>query len=98
VRRISYNNHAPLRNAFLDVQCKLAKEEAKSFHMVLPQSIAYFIDGLFIAFMNWVVQKGKGRIVVDPSTHLDVNDTGAINDRIPKPGRSAQRIPTILPL
>jgi hypothetical protein len=89
VRRISYNNHAPLHDALPDVRCKLAKEEAKSFHMVFPRSIAFFIDGLFIAFMNWVIQKGKGRIVVDPSSHLDVSDTGAINDRIPKPGRSA---------
>ena len=39
--------------------------------------------------MSWIVQKGKGRIVIDPSTHLDKYDQGALNDRIPKPGTSA---------
>lgn len=86
VRRIHYDNHAPLNDALEDVRKKLGKEESKSYHIVFPRSVAYFIDGLFIAFMNWVVQKGKGRIVVDPSTHIDGNDLGALNDSIPKPG------------
>jgi hypothetical protein len=64
----------------------LGKEEAKSYHLAFPRSIAYFIDGLFIAFMSWVVQKGNGRIVVDPSTPLDKHDRGALNTHIPKPG------------
>lgn len=44
------------------------------------------MDGLFIAPMSWVVQKGKGRIIIDPSTKLDARDRGALNDFIPRPG------------
>jgi hypothetical protein len=64
----------------------LGKEEAKSYHIAFPRSVAYFIDGLFIAFISWVMQKGKGRIVVDPSTRLAADDHGALNEFIPKPG------------
>jgi hypothetical protein len=86
VKCMAYNNHAPLHAALTVVRAKLGKEEAKSYHLAFPRSIAYFIDGLFIAFMSWVVQKGSGRIVVDPSTPLDKTDRGALNAHIPKPG------------
>jgi hypothetical protein len=74
------------RYTLAEVRAKLGKEEAKSYHLAFPRSIAYFIDGLFIAFMSWVVQKGSGRIVVDSSTPLDKTDRGALNAHIPKPG------------
>jgi hypothetical protein len=86
VKHMAYNNHAPLHAALAEVRAKLGEEEAKSYHLAFPRSIAYFIDGLFIAFMSWVVQKGSGRIVVDPSTPLDKTDRGALNAHIPKPG------------
>jgi hypothetical protein len=86
VKRMAYNNHAPLHAALAEVRVKLGKEEAKCYHVALPRSVAYFIDGLFIAFMSWVIQKGKGRIVVDPSTPLDKTDRGNLNAHIPKPG------------
>jgi len=43
-----------------------------------------------IAPISWVVRKGKGRLVVDASAKLDANDTGAVNDSIPKPGTPDQ--------
>lgn len=86
VRRMRHDNHAPLHDALPEVRAKLGREEAKCYHIAFPRSVAYFIDGLFIAFMSWVVQKGKGRIIVDPSTHLDSGDLGALNDYIPSPG------------
>jgi hypothetical protein len=88
-RRIHYNNHAPIADSLDDVREKLAKEEAKSYHLALPRSVTFFIDGIFICFMSWVVQKGKGRIVIDPSTHLSDQDTGALNDSIPRPGQGS---------
>jgi hypothetical protein len=93
--RMAYNNHAPLHAALPEVRAKLAKEEAKSYHITFPQSITYFIDGLFIAFMTWVIQKGKGQIVVDPSTPLHPADRGVLNTHIPKPGLS-QGYPDLL--
>jgi hypothetical protein len=86
VRRMAYNNHAPLHAALPEVRAKLGKEEAKSYHIAFPRSTAFFIDGLFIAFMSWVIQKGKGRIIVDPSTPIHPTDRGALNKHIPKPG------------
>jgi hypothetical protein len=86
VKRMAYNNHAPLHAALAEVRVTLGKEEAKCYHMAFPRSVAYFIDGLFIAFMLWVIQKGKGGIVVDPSTPL--NKTNCGNAHIPKPGLS----------
>ena len=51
VKRMAYNNHAPLHAALAEVHVKLGKEEAKCYHVALPRLVAYFIDGLFIAFM-----------------------------------------------
>ena len=39
---------------------------------------------------SWVVQKGKGRLVVDASTLLHATDTGAPNSQIPRPGTAGR--------
>ena len=84
--RLQYDNHAPLKAALPDVRQKFAKEEARSFHIALPRFTALFIDGLMVAPLSWVLRKGKGRLVVDASVRLHPDDTGAVNDNIPKPG------------
>lgn len=85
-RRLQYDNHAPLNAVLPDVRRQFAKEEARSFHIALPRFIAYFIDGLMVAPLSWVIRKGKGRLVVDASVRLHLDDTGAVNDNIPRPG------------
>ena len=86
VKRIAYDNHPPLQANLADTREKFGKEEAKSFHIAFPRFIAYFLFGLMIAPISWVVRKGKGRLVIDASAKLDPSDTGAVNDKIPKPG------------
>lgn len=84
--RIRYDNHPPLSEVEPAVREKFAKEEAKSFHIHLPKWVAYFVQGLFISPISWLVRKGKGRIVIDSSTLLRPEDTGAPNTYIPPVG------------
>lgn len=83
--RNAYNNHPPLvenRNAVWE---KLQKEEASAFHLLLPRVLWRVLPGVHLSFMTWVVRRGKGRIVIDPSTTLTPEDTGAANAAIPPP-------------
>jgi hypothetical protein len=85
-RRAAYDNHGPVTDAADDVFKKFADEEANSFHLALPRFLTFFIIGIFINPISWVMQKGKGRICIDSSTKLGEDDTGAPNDYIPKAG------------
>jgi hypothetical protein len=85
--RILYDNHAPLAMAQAEARAKLGKEEANSYHIAFPRFLAYFLFGLFICPISWLVQKGKGRLIMDGSTRLHEDDTGAPNDCIPKAGK-----------
>lgn len=84
--RIEYDNHPPLQSSLPAVREKFAKEEAKTFHMTLPRFLAYFLLGLMISPITWVVRKGKGRIAIDATSRLHPADGGAVNDQIPPPG------------
>jgi hypothetical protein len=84
--RIAYDNHQPVLSNIMAVREKFESEEANSFHLSLPRSMAMFIHGLFINPISWVIQKGKGRICIDCSTKLHPTDTGAPNASIPAPG------------
>ena len=84
LRRLQYDNHPQLKAALPDVREAFAKEEASSYHIHFPRFLARFIFGLFLCPISWVVQKGKGRIIIDGSTKLAVEDTGAPNSHIPK--------------
>lgn len=85
--RLKYDNHPPLRHVLPEVQAAFAKEEASSYHLHLPRFLARFIFGLFLCPISWVVQKGKGRIIIDGSSPIhDDDDTGAPNSYIPKCG------------
>ena len=51
------------------------------FLIVFPRWIWRFIYGIFLSPIGFVMRKEKGRVVVDPSTHVhDDDDTGALND------------------
>jgi hypothetical protein len=85
-RRIKYDNHPPLAENEADVRKKFIQEEALSYHLFLPRFMAFFIWGLFISPISWILRKGKGRLVVDSSTALTDSDKGAPNSHIPSPG------------
>lgn len=86
VQRIIYDNHPPLRSVLDVTRAKFGKEEARSLHLAFPRFIAFFLPGLMIAPISWVVRKGKGRIVVDASSTISDNDRGNVNAQIPKQG------------
>ena len=88
--RLIYDNHSPLESAKADARIKLGKEEANSYHIAFPRFLARFIFGLFICPISWIVQKGKGRLIMDASTRLHHGDSGAPNDGIPKAGATGR--------
>jgi hypothetical protein len=84
--RTHYDNHPPLEENKEDVRKKFIQEEELSYHLFLPRFLAFFIYGLFISPISWILRKGKGRLVVDSSTALAPVDLGAPNVHTPKPG------------
>ena len=86
VQRERYDNHPPLTGQADPVRAKLAKEEEKSFHLLLPRFFVFFIFGLFINPLTWVMRNGKGRLCVDSSSSISEEDTAAANDQIPRAG------------
>jgi hypothetical protein len=86
LERIKYDNHPPLQAVLPAVRKKFAKEEAHSYHLHFPKWVAFFLYGLFISPISWIVRKTKGRIVIDSSTVLRPADTGAPNSYIPTVG------------
>jgi hypothetical protein len=88
IKRLRYNNHPPAQSAADDVRKKFAKEEANGFHVTYPRFTALFIPGMMLSPISWIVQKGKGRLIVDASTKLvSSDDTAAPNHHIPPPGQ-----------
>jgi hypothetical protein len=91
-RRIHYDNHPPLEDNKEDVRKKFLEEELLSYHLFFPKFLAYFIWGLFISPISWLLRKGKGRLVVDSSTPLTDDDKGAPNIHIPAPGTPGRHL------
>ena len=87
---MAYDNHPPLAANLEATRAKFGQEEAKSFHIAFPRFVAQFLTGAMISPISWVVQKGKGRLVVDASTLLHATDTGAPNSQIPRPGTAGR--------
>ena len=67
-----------------DVEAKFAKEEWKSFHVHYQRFVFEFIPGLTINPIQWVFDKGKGRICID-GTNGPGGKMGSINSHIPSP-------------
>jgi hypothetical protein len=84
--RNQYDNHPPLQQVLTEVKAKLLEEEALTYHILLPRFLWRFIPGLHLSMMTWHVRKGKGRLIVDPSSTIDdYLDDGAPNSQIPDP-------------
>ena len=63
--RHAYDNHPAVLLNGAAVMKKFAAEEEKSFHLHLPRFLTFFLHGLMLNPLQWVVRKGKGRICVD---------------------------------
>ena len=84
--RNQYNNHPAVTQNVPAVMQKFAAEEEKTFHLHLPCSFVFFIEGLMLNPLQWVVRKGKGRICVDcTNASRGVNSPGSPNTWIPSP-------------
>eukprot|EP00980_Cylindrotheca_fusiformis_P016065 scaffold4737_cov92-Cylindrotheca_fusiformis.AAC.2 len=85
VLRDRYDNHpavGPQNTA--EVHKKFAKEEWNSYHVHFLRFLYVFIYGIVINPIQWVFQKGKGRICID-CTNGPGDEAGSANTHIPKP-------------
>jgi hypothetical protein len=82
-----YGHHPTLNDEIAAVWSKFAKEEALSYHIILPRFLRRFIYGLHLSPLTYVVKRPgeEGRSCVDSSTRIGKHTTGAPNDNIPKP-------------
>ena len=81
--RNSYDNHPAVDDNLDKVEKKFAKEEWRSYHLHYLRFVYEFIPGLVINPIQWVFDKGKGRICIDCSNGPD--PLGSINRYIPSP-------------
>jgi hypothetical protein len=79
--RNQYDNHPPLQQVLHEVRRKLLEEEALTYHILLPHFLWCFIPGLHLSMMTWHVRKGKGCLIVDPSSAIDGGLVREKNDR-----------------
>ena len=84
MHRNLYDNHASLSEHGPAVLAKVVVSGAiNHFLLVPPRWIWRFLYDLFLSPIGFLLRKGKGRIVVDPSTHIcDADDTSALNDKM----------------
>jgi hypothetical protein len=75
-----------------DVRIKFAAEESMSFHLVFPKFVALFLPGLMLSPISWLFRKNKGRLIIDASSPLGPEDSGAPNSHIPPTGEAGQEL------
>ena len=84
--RNQYNNHPAVKQHVPAVMWKFAAKEEKTFHLHLPCSFVFFIEGLMLNPLQSVVCKGKSRICVDcTNASHGANSPGSPNTWIPSP-------------
>jgi hypothetical protein len=84
--RDAYDNHPAVKQNVPAVAAKFAKEEECSFHLHFPRLMLFFLNGILINPLQWVIMKGKGRICVDCTDGPDGPDSlSSANTWIPKP-------------
>ena len=83
ILRNDYDNHPAVSANMEKVEEKFAKEEWKAYHIHYLRFVYEFIPGLVINPIQWVFDKGKGRICIDCSNGPDTE--GSVNTHIPKP-------------
>ncbi len=82
--RNAYDNHPAVDEAQEKVEEKFAKEEWKAYHIHFLRFLYAFIPGLMINPIQWIFDKGKGRLCIDCTNGPD--PSGSANTYIPKPG------------
>ena len=82
-KRNTYDNHPAVKENHEKVEAKFAKEEWKSYHIHYHRWLFPFVYGLVINPIQWVFDKGKGRICIDCTNGPD--SRGSVNTYIPKP-------------
>ena len=65
ILRDDYDNHPAVSSNEEEVEAKFAKEEWKAYHVHYLRFVYEFIPGLVINPIQWVFDKGKGRICID---------------------------------
>eukprot|EP00980_Cylindrotheca_fusiformis_P020539 scaffold7616_cov169-Cylindrotheca_fusiformis.AAC.1 len=83
IEREQYDNHPAVQQNSEEVHKKFAKEEWKGYHVHFQRFVFVFIRGLILNPIQWVFDKGKGRICID-CTNGPVEE-GSANYYIPKP-------------
>ena len=82
--RDAYDNHPAVAENEAKVEAKFAKEEWKAYHIHYHRWLFCFIYGIIINPIQWVWDKGKGRICIDCSNGPP-DKSGSVNTYIPKP-------------
>ena len=91
-----YNNHPAVQANLPDIEAKFAKEEEKSFHLHLPWFYVYFMAGLLLSPLQWVIKDDKGRICVDGTNGPNGPGTsGSPNTHIPAPKLNTDACPAV---
>eukprot|EP00980_Cylindrotheca_fusiformis_P016484 scaffold4912_cov113-Cylindrotheca_fusiformis.AAC.1 len=83
VAREKYDNHPAVQQNAQEVHKKFAKEEWKGYHVHFHRFLFVFLRGLILNPIQWVFDKGKGRICID-CTNGPI-EAGSANTYIPKP-------------
>ena len=87
--RHEYDNHPAVAENMAKVEAKFAKEEWKSYHVHYHRWLFHFLPGLIISPIQWVWDKGKGRICID-CTNGPPDKKFSVNFFIPKPWNAKQ--------
>eukprot|EP00980_Cylindrotheca_fusiformis_P018620 scaffold6176_cov173-Cylindrotheca_fusiformis.AAC.4 len=82
--RDDYDNHPAVSQNTDAVRSKFAKEEWNSYHVHFLRFVYVFMYGVILNPIQWVFQKGKGRICID-CTNGPGDAAGSANSHIPKP-------------
>eukprot|EP00980_Cylindrotheca_fusiformis_P017027 scaffold5212_cov116-Cylindrotheca_fusiformis.AAC.1 len=82
--RDDYDNHPAVSQNTEAVRSKFAKEEWNSYHVHFLRFVYVFMYGVILNPIQWVFQKGKGRICID-CTNGPGDTDGSANSHIPKP-------------
>eukprot|EP00980_Cylindrotheca_fusiformis_P008874 scaffold1899_cov112-Cylindrotheca_fusiformis.AAC.1 len=82
--RDEYDNHPAVSLNTDAVRSKFAKEEWNSYHVHFLRFVYVFMYGIILNPIQWVFQKGKGRICID-CTNGPGDAAGSANSHIPKP-------------
>ena len=78
-----YDNHAIIADEAEAVMKKIISECNNHFLIAFPRWTWRFVYGIFLSPIEFITRKAKGRVVVDPSTHIPPSDdSGAFNDRM----------------